>query len=119
MIPSIKIDDEPVGLLDVTFESERSCYILTKSMGKVKVGRHSSCDIQINHASVSREHFTIDIVSSDLLGETGETYQFELEDLKSFNKTMLNDESVDKRFLKNGDIVDAGMVRFRFHSLVL
>src|SRR5437762_14158720 len=108
MIPSIKLDDEPIGLLYVTFESERSCYILTKSIGKIKVGRHASCDIQINHPSVSRDHFTINISSANLVGESGEAYQFELDDLKSFNKTKLNEEVVDKRLLKDGDVIEAG-----------
>jgi pSer/pThr/pTyr-binding forkhead associated (FHA) protein len=118
MMPSIKLDDEPIGLLSVTVESERSCYIITKSMGQLKVGRHSICDIQINHSSVSRDHFAINIVSSDRIEETGNEYRFELEDSKSFNKTKLNNEIVDKGVLKDGDIIEVGMARLRFHSLV-
>jgi pSer/pThr/pTyr-binding forkhead associated (FHA) protein len=87
-------------------------------MGKVKVGRHASCDIQVNHSSVSRDHFSINVLSSDLLGGLGGECQFELEDLKSFNKTKLNNGVIDKGLLKDGDIIEAGMARLRFRSLV-
>jgi hypothetical protein len=119
MIPSVKLDDEPVGLLDVTLESERTCYILTKSTGKVKVGRHSSCDIEIMDPSISRDHFAINIISSGLPGESGGELRFELEDSKSFNKTKLNGEPVDSALLKDGDIIEAGRARLRFRSLAL
>jgi pSer/pThr/pTyr-binding forkhead associated (FHA) protein len=118
MIPPIQLDDEPIGLLYVMVESERSCYILTKSKAKIKVGRHPSCEIQIMNSSMSREHFSINMLSSDLIGKHDGEYQFELEDLKSFNKTKRNGEVIDKGLLKDGDIIEAGVVRIKFRSLV-
>jgi pSer/pThr/pTyr-binding forkhead associated (FHA) protein len=118
MMPSIKLDDEPIGLLYVTFETERRCYILTRSMERVKAGRHSSCDIQIIDSSMSKDHFAINISSSRQPGGSGEKLGFELEDLKSFNKTKLNREVIDKGALDDGDIVEAGFARFEFHRLV-
>jgi pSer/pThr/pTyr-binding forkhead associated (FHA) protein len=117
MVPSLKLGDMPIGFLDVETDDGRSGYVMTASMDTIKVGRRNGCDIQIEHSSMSREHFAISVVSrTDPNGNDG-TYGFVLDDLSSFNKTKLNGEEIEKGALKSGDLIEAGHARFRFHSL--
>jgi pSer/pThr/pTyr-binding forkhead associated (FHA) protein len=117
MMPSITLDDEPIGLLYVTMETERRCYIITRAMERVKVGRHSSCDIQIMDSSMSKDHFAIHISPSGRAEASAVELGLEVEDLKSFNKTRLNGDVIDRGLLNDGDVIEAGMARFELHRL--
>ena len=122
-MPSVRLDDEPIGLLYVTLESggeaERSCYVLTRSVNRVKIGRHPSCDVQIQNASVSRDHCAILVSLSSSARSTYHEYEFEIEDTQSFNKTKVNGQVVDREMLQDGDEIQAGIARLRFCRLAL
>lgn len=69
-------------------------------------GRHPKCQVVLNHSAVSRHH--AQLIQND--------EQFELEDLKSQNGTMLNGALIDDRV----DVKDADEIRicgftFRFY----
>jgi Zn-dependent protease with chaperone function len=66
------------------------------------VGRGESVDVQVTDPSVSRRHFR-------LYWEDG---AFRLEDLGSSNGTKVNGTPVAATELHNGDVIQAGIVRF-------
>ncbi len=62
----------------------------------VRIGRHSSCDLFLDHNGVSREHARL----------TSENGQFFIEDIKSRNGTFLNGQPVtEKTPVKSGDVL--------------
>ena len=65
--------------------------------GKIVLGRDSSCDLQLNDASVSRQHVRLTRIMADYL----------VEDLGSTNGTLVNGKTVRKQMLKPGDILKA------------
>lgn len=118
MIPSIELHDEPIGLLVATHETTRGCYVLTRSLGKILVGRHPTCDIQIGGAQMSRQHFAVTPLPAAPVGDASGTYQFLVENLSDVNRAKLNEEPLNAGFLKDGDVITAGGVSFRFCSLI-
>lgn len=66
---------------------------------ELSVGRSPRCDIFLNDMTVSREHARIMPV------EGGYT----IEDVNSYNGVWVNNESVDKRYLNDGDIIQIGV----------
>jgi pSer/pThr/pTyr-binding forkhead associated (FHA) protein len=63
-----------------------------------KIGRSPKCDIFLNDMTVSRDH----------AGITPQSDGFEIEDHGSYNGIWINNNSVDKAVLKDGDIVQIG-----------
>ena len=70
------------------------------------IGRSSKSDIQIDHESVSRLHAKITSVGgSTQIGDMGST-----------NGTYVNDEQVEERTLKDGDLIKIGRTILKFLS---
>ncbi|GIW81750.1 MAG: GGDEF domain-containing protein [Gemmatales bacterium] len=73
----------------------------------IVIGRDPGCDIQLDHASVSRRHAEI---------RTGSTGKHYVVDLKSTNGTYINDNKATIRTLKDGDNLRIGDFIFRYLS---
>ncbi|HLG14413.1 MAG TPA: DUF309 domain-containing protein [Blastocatellia bacterium] len=71
---------------------------------KLVVGRHTSCDLVLNHPTVSREHFFIERHAEKYLAVDNE----------SGNGTYVNGERVTWIELKDGDSIQAGPFRLSF-----
>ena len=69
---------------------------LTKE--RMSIGRKPNNDIQIDNLAISGEHAAVVTILNDSF----------LEDLNSTNGTLVNGQSVKKRFLKNGDVGELG-----------
>lgn len=74
--------------------------------GKLVIGRDQDCDVALGDTSVSRRHATV----------THVFHEYFVEDLNSTNGTLLNDRTVTKHILKNGDVLRIGEVELRFES---
>ena len=70
----------------------------------VTIGRVGSCEMQIDHSSVSRRHCTVSV----------EAGQFNIRDLGSTNKTVLNGHAVESSELKDGDTIAIGEIVLKF-----
>lgn len=70
----------------------------------VVVGRSVGCDLQIPHASVSRQHCRIVV----------EGAQYLLEDLGSTNQTLVNEKPVTRVELRDGDQIAVGDAVLKF-----
>lgn len=62
------------------------------------VGRSPQCDVFLNDMTVSREHATVEPGASGVV----------IRDANSFNGVWVNNENVDARVLKAGDVVQIG-----------
>ncbi len=69
------------------------------------IGRGDDCDIIIDHRSVSQRH-------AKIVRENGTTYQ--IVDLNSKNGIRISGEKYTSTYIKRGDIVELGHVKFRF-----
>ncbi|MCU0700151.1 MAG: GGDEF domain-containing protein [Myxococcaceae bacterium] len=73
--------------------------------GKTVIGRSSTCEIQIDHDSVSRQHVRVSVKGG----------RCTLEDLGSTNGTFVNDETISgKVTLRNADLIKVGRTVFKF-----
>lgn len=70
----------------------------------VTIGRAPGCEMQIDHRSVSRMHCTV----------WCEEGQFNVRDLGSTNKTLVNEHAVDRSELKDGDTIAVGEIVLKF-----
>jgi diguanylate cyclase (GGDEF)-like protein len=70
----------------------------------VTIGRVSGCDVQIDHSSVSRTHCTVWVQDG----------QFNIRDLGSTNKTVVNGHAVESSELKDGDTIAIGEIVLKF-----
>lgn len=70
------------------------------------IGRSSKCDIQIDQESISRNHSKIINTGKAVL----------IRDLGSTNGTYVNDDLVDERVLRDGDLIKIGRTIFKFLS---
>ncbi|MFH1132437.1 MAG: GGDEF domain-containing protein [Pseudomonadota bacterium] len=70
----------------------------------VFIGRGDICDIVVDQDSVSRKHARIQIRSKSI----------EVADLESTNGTYVNEESITKRKLVSGDLIQIGSTIFKF-----
>jgi pSer/pThr/pTyr-binding forkhead associated (FHA) protein len=70
----------------------------------VLIGREDQCGITINDSSVSRKHASVERKDG----------RFLLQDLKSTNGTLVNDESIDVHILSQGDKIRIGRTVFQF-----
>jgi len=93
-LPSLAIQ---IGLSD-----RKEFYALEKE--KIIIGRHSSCEIPLNHDSVSRQHATI----------TRSLDGYLLQDLNSTNGTTVNGEPITQRLLQIGDVIYFGTIKAQF-----
>lgn len=92
--PSLAIQ---IGLSD-----QQEYHVLDRE--KTLIGRHSGCEIPLNHDSVSRQHAVITRTANGYL----------LEDLNSTNGTTVNSIPVTRHLLKVGDIIYFGTIKARF-----
>jgi len=77
------------------------------------IGRLAENDIQLDDPAVSGIHARLTIKSSEYLESIKEIY---LEDMKSTNGTLVNNQKIQKQLLKHGDIVQIGKHEFFFDS---
>lgn len=70
----------------------------------VTVGRSPSCEMHIDHPSVSRMHCTV----------WSEDEHFYVRDLGSTNRTLVNERAVDKSELRDGDTITIGEIVLKF-----
>lgn len=70
----------------------------------VVVGRSSKCEIQIDQESISRNHSKIVNTGKSIL----------VRDLGSTNGTYVNDELIEERVLRHGDLIKIGRTIFKF-----
>ena len=68
------------------------------------IGRKPQNDIQLNDASVSKEHAAILIVGNDQI----------LEDLGSTNGTLVNGSKVKRHILQNNDLIEIGRYQLKY-----
>lgn len=73
---------------------------------RVVVGRLSSSDLPLDDANVSREHAAF----------VAEGVGWAVEDLGSTNGTTVNGERVERRRLREGDVVQIGLTRLVYHE---
>jgi pSer/pThr/pTyr-binding forkhead associated (FHA) protein len=71
---------------------------------RMLIGRDESCDVCLRDRSVSRHHATLLKVFSG----------YSIEDERSTNGTRVNGNTVTKRFLKHGDLIEVGKYHLRF-----
>lgn len=81
---------------------------LTPIKGEISVGRSKENDIVLQDMSVSKNHFHIKKI--------GEKYV--IIDLKSANGTRVNGENVNKKSLKNHDLIEVGSIKMRFEGKI-
>ena len=74
--------------------------------GEVLIGRSSQAHLQIDHESVSRRHAKVVFAPS----------RVEVEDLGSTNGTYVNDEPVERRELRDGDLIKVGRTILKYLS---
>jgi FHA domain len=78
----------------------------------IRIGRHEENDIRLDSQTVHRHHAVVhkmpdqSYVITDLSGPSG-------------NGVYVNDERVEHMLLRNGDLVELGDVRMRFHAIGL
>ncbi|MES9969949.1 MAG: FHA domain-containing protein [Candidatus Thiodiazotropha sp.] len=71
---------------------------------RMLIGRDETCEVCLKDRSVSRHHATLLKVFSG----------YSIEDEQSTNGTRVNGNTVTKRFLKHGDLIEVGKYHLRF-----
>ena len=71
---------------------------------KMTAGRSQGCEITLKAPEASRRHFTVEF----------DGHNFVVTDLKSANKTYVNEKEISKQILESGDIITIGTDEFRF-----
>ncbi len=71
---------------------------------RITIGRKPHNDVQIDNLAISGEHAVIVTILDDSF----------LEDLNSTNGTSVNGQSVKKRILQNGDVIELGKYRLKY-----
>lgn len=94
------VDEPPVLVCLTSDRPER--HVLDKA--EIKIGRSSSCDIQILTHFVSREHAGIVVEDGNAI----------IEDRGSTNGVFVNSVRVERQALKHGDWVTIGETQFRY-----
>lgn len=77
---------------------------LTKE--RTTIGRKPHNDIQIDNLAISGEHAVVITILNDSF----------LEDMGSTNGTFVNGQSIKKHFLQNGDTIELGKYRLKYHN---
>ena len=89
-------------LIAISGPAEGTTFALAEE--EISIGRESSNSITINDHSVSRRHCII----------RKEDGSFKLVDLDSYNGTFVNSLPIGEQYLKHGDQISVGSVRFVF-----
>jgi len=79
---------------------------------QIEFGRDEGCDVSLDDELVSQRHAILEVV----LTPDANRVDYILQDKKSTNHTFVNDERVDHRYLKNGDVIRIGKSNFRFED---
>ena len=83
--------------------------------GELVIGRHPDCDVVLDNPSVSRRHAVVRPVGGNNHGGGGDGTSYEVEDLGSRNRTLLNGAPLDGTApLSAGDELTVCDVTFRF-----
>lgn len=77
------------------------------TLPQIRIGRADDSDVILSHNTVHRHHAMLQL---------GERNTFELVDQGGANGCVVNGERYARRELKNGDMVELGDVRLRFHD---
>lgn len=103
MTLSVALNDTDTPRLAV--HTPRGTWELPFTGDVVTIGRHSSNDVVIDHAKVSREHARIERTDGD---------DFILQDLNSTNGTWMHGDRVDRVALQDGDLLRIGDAQMVF-----
>lgn len=79
---------------------------------QIVFGRDEDCDISLDDDLVSKCHAVLEVV----LATEDNRVDYILQDKESTNHTYVNDERIDLRRLKDGDIIRIGKNNFRFED---
>jgi len=79
---------------------------------QIEFGRDEECDVSLDDELVSQRHAILEVV----LTPDDNRVDYILQDKKSTNHTYVNDQRVDHRYLKNGDVIRIGKSNFRFED---
>jgi pSer/pThr/pTyr-binding forkhead associated (FHA) protein len=79
---------------------------------QIEFGRDEDCDVSLDDGLVSQRHAILEVV----LTPDDNRVDYILQDKKSTNHTYVNDQRVDHRYLKNGDVIRIGKSNFRFED---
>jgi len=79
---------------------------------QIEFGRDEDCDVSLDDELVSQRHAILEVV----LSPDDNRVDYILQDKKSTNHTYVNDQRVDHRHLKNGDVIRIGKSNFRFED---
>jgi pSer/pThr/pTyr-binding forkhead associated (FHA) protein len=79
---------------------------------QIEFGRDEDCDVSLDDELVSQRHAMLEVV----LTPDDNRVDYILQDKKSTNHTYVNDQRVDHRYLKNGDVIRIGKSNFRFED---
>jgi pSer/pThr/pTyr-binding forkhead associated (FHA) protein len=79
---------------------------------QIEFGRDEDCDVSLDDELVSQRHAILEVV----LTPDDNRVDYILQDKKSTNHTYVNDQRVDHRYLKNGDVIRIGKSSFRFED---
>ena len=82
---------------------------ITKS--ELKIGRASDNDIILHDETVSSHHA---VITAAVVSDDGFIKEYRIQDLKSTNKTYVNNKEVAERKLKDNDVVRIGLSHFEF-----
>ena len=96
-----KPDKNPVAKLVVTVQDKKISEWEILKQKTILIGRGNEVDYQIRSGLLSRQHCQIKDTGNNL----------ELKDLNSLNGTFVNEEKVDRCFLKDGDLVKIGPLK--------
>jgi len=72
---------------------------------RIKIGRRSDCDIQLDHISVSGEHALVSTIRNDSF----------LQDLGSTNGVRVNGKLIKNHHLQDGDEINIATFHLKFH----
>lgn len=79
---------------------------------QIEFGRDEDCDVSLDDDLVSQRHAVLEVV----LTPDDNRVDYILQDKKSTNHTYVNNERVDHRYLKNGDVIRIGKSILRFED---
>jgi len=82
---------------------------ITKS--ELKIGRASDNDVILHDDTVSSHHA---VITAAVVSEDGFVKEYCIQDLKSTNKTYVNNKEIGERKLKDNDVVRIGLAHFEF-----
>ena len=82
---------------------------ITKS--ELKIGRASDNDIILHDDTVSSHHA---VISAAVVSNDGFVEEYRIQDLRSTNKTFVNNKEITEIKLKDKDVVRVGLSHFEF-----